>query len=476
MRPPVSPIVRERSGVALPVAIGVAGAGTTAGHGLEAPEVEAGAEPPALPAEHHDPDRAIALEALAGGDDGLEHGAVEGVELVGTVQSDVGDAVVHGDGDPVGHRRQHASGFPRAPDRGTIIARTSGGIRPADPATDLMRTNPPRPRPLAPRAGRGRRAHGGHAGTGGARRGGDAARPPRRTPGPMPPVSPDLPGLPRLAPALREVPVDSAELDAAAGALPRRRRRARRGPCPPPRRRSHDARRGAPRPGPSRRAWSRRRPGRPASPLGWRRSSGAIQELAVERFIAGGDEARINTALASENPVIAEIERKDLYSGLSMQVLLSERAAYMAQIEVAQQRAADVRAELDATRAEIAAAEAAREPAVDGGGGGRRRGVVEPGGLRGRPRPRHRGRRRVPAGRPRRLRPCRRGGRRRRTGLQRAVVGPGRHLPGGGSPRHLRRGVARGRRRHDRPDHRHPPRRHARHGGRGRLRRRQPRR
>jgi membrane-bound lytic murein transglycosylase B len=66
---------------------------------------------------------------------------------------------------------------------------------------------------------------------------------------------------------------------------------------------------------------------------------GAIQELAVQGLVAGGSDERMNEALASEAPAINEVERRDLLGGVSLNVLLSERAAYRARIDDAATRA-----------------------------------------------------------------------------------------------------------------------------------------
>jgi membrane-bound lytic murein transglycosylase B len=65
----------------------------------------------------------------------------------------------------------------------------------------------------------------------------------------------------------------------------------------------------------------------------------AIQELAVESFVTGGEDERLNAAVASGSPAINEAEKRDVLGGLSMDVLLSERAAYQARIDEARARA-----------------------------------------------------------------------------------------------------------------------------------------
>ena len=77
------------------------GARRVAGHGLEAPEVESGAEATALTGQHDDAHGPVALQRFPRLGDGLEHRAVERVQLVRAVQSHVGDAVDDGERDAV---------------------------------------------------------------------------------------------------------------------------------------------------------------------------------------------------------------------------------------------------------------------------------------------------------------------------------------------------------------------------------------
>jgi len=83
----------------------VASAGTVAvrRHGLEGREVESGAEPPPLARQDDRPHRAVLLQRLAGGDEGLEHRRVQGVDLVRAVEPHVGDAPIDRDADPLTH-------------------------------------------------------------------------------------------------------------------------------------------------------------------------------------------------------------------------------------------------------------------------------------------------------------------------------------------------------------------------------------
>lgn len=93
---------------------------------------------------------------------------------------------------------------------------------------------------------------------------------------------------------------------------------------------------------------------------------GAIQELAVAAFVAGGEDERLNSALASETPAINEVDRRDVLGGLSMQVLLTERVAYRARIDEAARRADTAVEDLAAVRDASADLGAERVPTVDG--------------------------------------------------------------------------------------------------------------
>lgn len=93
---------------------------------------------------------------------------------------------------------------------------------------------------------------------------------------------------------------------------------------------------------------------------------GAIQELAVAAFVAGGEDERLNSALASETPAINEVDRRDVLGGLSMEVLLTERVAYRARIDEAARRADTAVEDLPAVRDALADLGAKRLAAVDG--------------------------------------------------------------------------------------------------------------
>lgn len=91
----------------------------------------------------------------------------------------------------------------------------------------------------------------------------------------------------------------------------------------------------------------------------------AIGELAVETFVAGDDEERLTKAIVSETPAISEAEQRDVLGGVSMDVLLTERAAYLARIEEALARADQAATDLADAREAIAGLAERRAPAVD---------------------------------------------------------------------------------------------------------------
>ena len=91
---------------------------------------------------------------------------------------------------------------------------------------------------------------------------------------------------------------------------------------------------------------------------------GAIQELAVESFVGGGAQERMNDAMVSENPAIHESERRDVLGAASMNVLLNERAAYMVRIQAAEERADQAATDLAEAAAALADVAGDRAPAV----------------------------------------------------------------------------------------------------------------
>jgi hypothetical protein len=113
--------VGRRSGVALEQARAAVGS-LVRGQRCEAREVEAGAERPPFAAEHDAAHRAVVAQRQTGRDQGLEHGRIESVELVGAIEAHVGDALLDGDADPgfdglsrwpCGHDRPRRASFNR---------------------------------------------------------------------------------------------------------------------------------------------------------------------------------------------------------------------------------------------------------------------------------------------------------------------------------------------------------------------------
>lgn len=174
------------------------------------------------------------------------------------------------------------------------------------------------------------------------------------------PPSPDLPGLPSTAIELAEVPVDSPEFSRAAARYAevdathtdaRTRRADLDHTVTVLRARVHElaAVEAA--------ALAR------AQGLTTRYDAveAAIQALAVDAFVASGEDERVNRALVDETPSISELDRRDVYTGISMEVLLTERAAYGARIAEAEARAeeaTDGRREAEAAIEELSAGRA----------------------------------------------------------------------------------------------------------------------
>jgi hypothetical protein len=90
----------------------------------------------------------------------------------------------------------------------------------------------------------------------------------------------------------------------------------------------------------------------------------AITELAVKSFVGGGLDERAYAALVSDTPSISEVDRRDVLGGLTMDVLLAERAAYRARIAEAQERADHAVEALTETRAALRDLGAERPDAV----------------------------------------------------------------------------------------------------------------
>jgi hypothetical protein len=91
----------------------------------------------------------------------------------------------------------------------------------------------------------------------------------------------------------------------------------------------------------------------------------AIQDLAVNAFVGGDDEARFNEAMASETPAINEGDRRQVYRDLSMDVLLREREVYLTRRAEAQERADQAAAGLAAATGAATEVLAARPAASE---------------------------------------------------------------------------------------------------------------
>ena len=185
----------------------------------------------------------------------------------------------------------------------------------------------------------------------------------------------------------------------------------------------------------------------------------------------------LNEAIASETPATNEAERRDVLAGISMDVLLAERAAYQARIDAA------------AERAEQAVTDLGRGPGD--AGGDRRRPPVRRrrrAGQRPRRSPRSGSPTRRPACSPRSRASSSPSSRSTPTTAPPTTVADERptcgvewwglagHLAGRGPARHLRRHHPHAQRRHGQADHRHPAQRHQLHRGDRRHRRRHARR
>jgi membrane-bound lytic murein transglycosylase B len=160
------------------------------------------------------------------------------------------------------------------------------------------------------------------------------------------PASPDLPGLPPVSPELASVPVDGAAF---------RRARAR-----------YDAAAATLVAGQRDRVGIDRSLGelealhaqqRTTLVAAKARAAGAaarldeidaaIADLAVSIYTSGGPAARVDAALATDQPAINDADRRDVLASASMDVLLAERAAYTARLGEATDR-------LDAAQAALA--------------------------------------------------------------------------------------------------------------------------
>jgi membrane-bound lytic murein transglycosylase B len=178
------------------------------------------------------------------------------------------------------------------------------------------------------------------------------------------PPSPALPGLPTTSIELAQVPVDSPEFDRAV-----ERYAAVDGTHAEARARRHDldhtttVLQGRVLEMQAVRASALARAEGLRSRL--RAIEGAIQELAVKSFVAGGEDERLNAALVSETPAVSDDDRRDVFAGLTMDVLLTERAAYRSRLEEATERADTAADELDAAGRALADLAKQRPGAVE---------------------------------------------------------------------------------------------------------------
>lgn len=91
----------------------------------------------------------------------------------------------------------------------------------------------------------------------------------------------------------------------------------------------------------------------------------AIADLAIALYASGGATARVDAALASEQPAIHDADRRDVLGDASLDVLLAERAAYGERLRQARAAAAAADSELMALERRRGALTAARPAAVD---------------------------------------------------------------------------------------------------------------
>jgi membrane-bound lytic murein transglycosylase B len=64
----------------------------------------------------------------------------------------------------------------------------------------------------------------------------------------------------------------------------------------------------------------------------------AIADLAIRLYTSGGPTARVDAALATDQPAINDADRRDVLGSASMDVLLAERGAYRARLDEARAR------------------------------------------------------------------------------------------------------------------------------------------
>lgn len=91
----------------------------------------------------------------------------------------------------------------------------------------------------------------------------------------------------------------------------------------------------------------------------------AIADLAVRIYTTGGPAARIDAALATEQPAVNDADRRDVLASASMDVLLTERAAQRARLHEAADQIRAARAALDALATASAQLAAGRPAAVE---------------------------------------------------------------------------------------------------------------
>lgn len=71
----------------------------------------------------------------------------------------------------------------------------------------------------------------------------------------------------------------------------------------------------------------------------------AVAELAISLYMTGGPNARVDAALATEQPSIHDADRRDVLGSASLDVLLAERAAYQTRLAHALARSKAARAQ-----------------------------------------------------------------------------------------------------------------------------------
>lgn len=156
--------------------------------------------------------------------------------------------------------------------------------------------------------------------------------------------SPDLPGLPAVSPALAAVPVDSpafrrarARYEAVAEALAADQAERVGMDRSVAQLASEAARVGAELVAAQARASGAR------SRLDT--IEAAVADLAIRLYTSGGPTARVDAALATDQPAINDADRRDVLGSASMDVLLAEREAYRQRLDEAMARVEAARAE-----------------------------------------------------------------------------------------------------------------------------------